>query len=367
MIIHIEDKEFSLTDFLFICENEVERGDSTDWKHSIYRFFLDWHNDSDGVDVQTSGSTGKPKTITLLKKHMMASAQATIRFLDCTPGEWAWLCLSVNYIAGKMMIVRALTGNLNLWISKPDTKTTLPALDKIGLTAMVPMQLEPWIKDPWRAESLDKKISHLLIGGTFISDSLERSLQQIKHIALWHTYGMTETISHVALRRINGQKRSDTFSTLPGITITQNKQDCLVIDYPQIGVNNLQTHDLVKLISSTSFTLEGRSDWIINSGGIKINPIKVERMLEGKLPGSFVIFWLPDPVLGQKAILCIENDGSLLPQICFIWKTIEEHYKESHLLREIHFFEAFIRSESGKIRREATVFSLKEKLEGNKL
>ena len=354
MQISFLNQAYDLPAFLKLCQSEINIKDTATWKQALYRIFIDWHDTSETLSVHTSGSTGEAKKIRIQKQYMRASARATLQFLDIKPESWAWLCMSSEYIAGIMMIVRALEGNLNLWISEPTLHPSVPELNNIALAAMVPMQISSWVALESEGEMLEKRITHLLIGGASIEKSLEMKLSSMTGFALWHTYGMTETISHVALRRINGSETTSGYAPLPGVQISINDKDCLVIDYPTIGITNLHTNDLAEINTNHRFTLKGRADWIINSGGIKVNPESIERKLEGHLPCPFFITWIPDPLLGQKIILCLENDGDLLSQICSIWKTIEYQCNKSHLLREICFIDRFKRTETGKIRREDT-------------
>ncbi len=362
MKIYFDNQDFDLHEFLHHCKQRVSLPNIESWKQSVFQFIIDWHDKSETIEVPTSGSTGKAKIIQLQKKHMRASAESTLNFLKIPEKSMAWLCLPADYIAGKMMIVRALTGNMNLTISKPESKPILPKQHHIALAAMVPMQVEHWTKHPNDITLLEQNITHLLIGGTSISKPLEQKLRVMQGVSIWHTFGMTETITHVALRKLNGTSPWTGFVRLPGVTIEKNRKNCLVIDFPEIGVKQLHSNDLVEISSDGSFTLLGRSDWIINSGGIKLNPEIIELKLDGHLPSPFFITSLSDSFLGEKAILCLENDGDQLSKICEIWKIIESRLEKTEIPREIHFMQMFLRSDTGKLRRKATQFLLKEKL-----
>jgi len=358
MNIYFENKEFDLTHFISFCRMHLDVNDLDDWRQPIFGFFTEWHNSSDFITVKTSGSTGEPKLISIEKKHAVISAKATLKFLDIQPGGLAWLCLSANYIAGKMMIVRALVGGLDLWISKAESLPTFPGVNKIALAAMVPLQLTNLVEKSYGMSLVDETISHVLIGGGALPKMLEDSLRQLTHACLWHTYGMTETISHIALRKINGIGASPAFSILPGVLIGKNQKGNLVVEYPGIGITNLHTNDLVTLFEDGTFTIDGRADFIINSGSIKINPVLIEKKLDGHLPCPFFITGLPDLHLGEKAVLCIENAGDLLPGICGLWKIIEGLVSKPEIPREIHFLDHFIRSENGKLKRDSTAILL---------
>jgi len=362
MKIYFDNQDFDLHEFLHHCQLQLSLSNSKTWKRAVFQFIIDWHDASETIEVSTSGSTGKAKIIQLQKKHMRASAESTLKFLNIPEKSTAWLCLPADYIAGKMMIVRALVGKMDLIISKPESKPKLPKWGRINLTAMVPMQVEHWTKHPNDITLLEQNITHLLIGGTYISQLLEQKLREMQRISFWHTYGMTETITHVAMRRLNGTSPGTGFVSLPGVTIKKNRKNCLVIDFPQIGVKQLHSNDLVEIFSDGSFKLLGRSDWIINSGGIKLNPELIELKLEGHLQSPFFITSLPDSFLGEKAVLCLENDGHLLSKICEIWKIIESRLEKKEIPREVYFMEMFLKSDTGKLRRKATQHLLKEKL-----
>ena len=358
MNIYFENKEFDLTHFISFCRIHLDVNDFEDWRQQIFGFFTEWHNSSDFITVKTSGSTGEPKLISIEKKHAVISAKATLKFLDIQPGGLVWLCLSANYIAGKMMIVRALVGGLDLWISKPESLPTFPGANKIALAALVPLQLSNLVEKKDGLSLIDKTIHSVLIGGGALPKMLEDSLRQLTHACLWHTYGMTETISHIALRKVNGNEASSTFSALPGVKIEKNKTGNLVVEYQDIGITNLYTNDLVTLFADGTFSIDGRTDFIINSGSIKINPVLLEKKLEGHLPCPFFITGLPDLHLGEKAVLCLENSGELLPKICELWKIIEGLVSKPEIPREIHFLEHFVRSENGKLKRDSTAILL---------
>jgi len=362
MKIYFEHQVTTLDEFLIQCRERLMLSTPEPWERAVFQFMIDWHNESPVVEVTTSGSTGTAKTIQLPKKYMRISAQSTLKFLNIPRNSTAWLCLPANYIAGKMMIVRALEGNMDLVISKPESKPALPELSSIALTAMVPMQVEQWTTHPDDIQLLEQHLSHLLIGGATVSAPLETKLRPMQGLSIWHTYGMTETITHVALRKINGHDHQAGFVPLPGVTIERNNKNCLVINFPEIGVNQLHSNDLVEIFQDGSFGYVGRADWVINSGGIKLSPEKIEAKLEGHLPCPFFITSLPDLVLGEKAVLCLEDQGHLLSKICEFWKIIESKLKKTEIPREIHFVKKFLRSDTGKLRRKDTQYLLKEKL-----
>lgn len=354
MRIHFENEDYDLRQFTALCHEKINLKEKDDWRQPVFQFFLEWHNAKQTIAVKTSGSTGEAKSITIEKKHITASALATLNYLGIRPGGTAWLCLPAQHIAGKMMIVRALVGGLDLWISKPESQPTLPPEIKITLAAMVPLQLQNLSTSRQLLNQLDSNINQLLIGGTSLTSALDEFILQFSNATLWHTYGMTETISHIALRKLNGSSAAKTFEPFPGVHLSLNNKGCLVIDYPAIGINKLHTNDLATILEDNSFTIDGRADFIINSGGIKLNPEVIERKLDGKMPCPVFITSLPDQLLGEKAILIMEGSRELMTEICDFWKIIESHLHKTEIPREIHFITHFIRTENGKLRRNST-------------
>ncbi len=358
MEISFENNHYGLHAFLEHCKSAVTATKWDDWQHEIFQFFIDWHDKSSTISVSTSGSTGKAKIISIEKKHMLASAQATLNHLEIETKGLAWLCVPARYIAGKMMIVRALAGNLDLLITKPQAKPELTVNRKISLAAMVPVQAQNLFQDTGSKEIMEQVLQNLLIGGSSIHKNLESLLRNTKSIKIWQTYGMTETISHIAMRRLNATPEQKCYSPLPGVSLQTGALDCLIISYPEIGVYNLKTNDMASLNTDHTFTITGRADYIINTGGIKINPEAVEKKLEEVLPYHCCLTSISGELAGEKLVLCIEGNQSLLSGICALWKTISETLLKHEIPSEIRFFQPFDRNENGKLDRS----SIKEKL-----
>ena len=281
----------------------------------LEEFLTEWHNDSPTVLVHTSGSTGKPKPMHVEKRRMEASARTTCEFLGLHEGDTALLCMSLDYIAGKMMVVRALTCGLRLIVQEPSGKPELPSFGEglgIDLCAMVPLQVWNLLHDAEGRERL-KQIRHLIIGGGAIDEALERELQDFPN-AVWSTYGMTETLSHIALRRLNGPSRSNYYTPLPGVTLSQNEDSCLVIDAPAVHEGKLVTNDIIEPYPSSLgegqgvgfFRILGRKDNVICSGGIKIQIEEVERLLRPHLSLPYLITRARDEKFGEIVVLLVE-------------------------------------------------------------
>ena len=280
-------------------------------------FFSEWNNDSDRVLVHTSGSTGKPKPMMVEKKRMLNSARITCDFLGLKPGDSALLCMSLDYIAGKMVVVRSIERHLHL-ISVSPSGHPLKNIDlkdvngkdvngEITFAAMVPMQVYNTLQVPEERERLTH-IRHLIIGGGAIDASLEKELQALPgNIAIWSTYGMTETLSHIALRRINGAEASEWYQPFDSVKISQTEEGCLVIDAPLVCAETLVTNDIVE-IEKLRFRIKGRKDNVICSGGIKIQIEEVEALLKPHLEKPFMIAKKKDEKFGEIAVLLTEDE-----------------------------------------------------------
>lgn len=275
-------------------------------------FLSEWNNDSDRVLVHTSGSTGKPKPMMVEKKRMLNSARITCDFLGLKPGDSALLCMSLDYIAGKMVVVRSIERHLHL-ISVSPSGHPLKDIDmkdvngEITFAAMVPMQVYNTLQVPEERERLTH-IRHLIIGGGAIDASLEKELQALPgNIAIWSTYGMTETLSHIALRRINGAEASEWYQPFDSVKISQTEEGCLVIDAPLVCAETLVTNDIVE-IEKLRFRIKGRKDNVICSGGIKIQIEEVEALLKPHLEKPFMIAKKKDEKFGEIAVLLTEDE-----------------------------------------------------------
>ena len=288
-------------------------------------FLSEWNNGSDRVLVHTSGSTGKPKPMMVEKKRMLNSARITCDFLGLKPGDSALLCMSLDYIAGKMVVVRSIERHLHL-ISVSPSGHPLKDIDlkdvngkdvngEITFAAMVPMQVYNTLQVPEERERLTH-IRHLIIGGGAIDASLEKELQTLPgNIAIWSTYGMTETLSHIALRRINGAEASEWFQPFDSVKISQTEEGCLVIDAPLVCAETLVTNDIVEIesyiynkVEKLRFRIKGRKDNVICSGGIKIQIEEVEALLKPHLEKPFMLAKKKDEKFGEIAVLLTEDE-----------------------------------------------------------
>jgi len=314
------------------------------YQKAMGEFLLDWIDKKDFIPVKTSGSTGTPKEIFLKKEHMVNSAKTTGAYFDLWPGQSALLCLPGDYIAGKMMFVRAMVLGLDLdWV--PPSSTPLKNLNRYyHFCAMVPMQLE---------NSLDEinHIKTLIVGGAPVSVDLKAKVQD-KTTDIFETYGMTETITHVAVKKINNGAK-DCFETLPNISIEKDKRNCLVINAPDLNNGQLATNDIVELVSDKEFKWLGRYDNVINSGGVKLFPEQIELKLASIIKSRFFVAGIPDEELGQKLILLVEKKDEDLALFNKV-KSLEA-LEKYEIPKDILFVERFVETVNGKISRKNTL------------
>ena len=285
---------------------------------SLDEFLEEWNSPSPYVHVQTSGSTGTPKPMLVEKARMLASARRTNDFLGLQPGDTALLCMSLDYIAGKMMVVRALERQLDLISVEPSghplNNCQLSIVNcQLDFAAMVPLQVYNSLQVSEEKERL-QQIRHLIIGGGAIADTLANELKNFPN-AVWSTYGMTETLSHIALRRLNGPDASDWYTPFPSVSISLSEDNCLIIDAPEVCAEPLVTNDIAEL-SVDRFRILGRRDNTICSGGLKIQAEELERQLCPHLPAPFLITKRPDEKFGEIVVLLTEGSIDDARQIC---------------------------------------------------
>lgn len=313
----------------------IKEGDA--YEKSIGEFFLDWFDKKDYIEMTTSGTTGLPKLVRLEKQAMIQSALATGDFFGLKPGDKALLCLPTQFIAGKMMLVRSLILGLELDVVSPSLHPLDLNTTTYDFVAMVPLQVQ---------NSIDglSKVRKLIIGGAKLDAALEEKLLPLK-TEIYETYGMTETITHVAAKRLG----DSVFSILPNVKISQDDRQCLVINVATISDEAIVTNDLVELINEQQFIFLGRIDNVINSGGVKLIPEQIEAKLIGKIPNRFFVTGLPDTTLGEKLVLVIEGEKQEFPADFF---DVLGKYEKP---KEIVFVTKFKENENGKLLRKPTL------------
>ncbi|WP_281232452.1 AMP-binding protein [Flavobacterium gelatinilyticum] len=313
----------------------IKEGDI--YERAIGEFFLDWFDKKDYIEMTTSGTTGLPKVVRLEKQAMIQSALATGDFFGLEPGNKALLCLPTQFIAGRMMLVRSLILGLELDIVTPGTEPLAYSNKQYDFAAMVPLQVQ---------NSIEKlsNIKKLIIGGAKLDSALEEKLLPLK-TEIYETYGMTETITHIAAKRI-GEKA---FSILPNVKIEKDYRGCLVIYVSSISENPIVTNDLVDLVSNTEFVFLGRIDNVINSGGVKLIPEQIEAKLIDKIPNRFFVTGVPDTTLGEKLILVIEGEKYDFSPDFF------DNLGKFEKPKEIVFVPKFKENENGKLLRKPSL------------
>ena len=263
-------------------------------KKDYYDFLNSWFDKSDSIYVNTSGSTGKPKKIKLRKTDLIASAKLTAKYFNLKPGDRLINCLPIKYIAGKMMLVRALVLGLDIYLFPVNSTPLLNLKNNFDFVGLTPMQLE-------NSLGYIDKIKNVIVGGSAVNEALKEKILSIDS-NVYETYGMTETITHIALKNLS--KDEHEFTVLPGIKIYE-KNECLLIKPGHLSVDFIQTNDVVKLKGNDKFILLGRKDFIINSGGIKLNPESIEKKLSKYYRTDFIISSVDDDELGERLVLSL--------------------------------------------------------------
>jgi len=350
--VHVKFKlnniSYNHEDLMEVAYSYVKEG--YPYQQELGNFLLDWLDEKDYVTANTSGSTGKPKKIKIKKQAMVNSAIATGDVFNLQPGDKVLHCLPSNFIAGKMMIVRAIILGLELDMVQP---AALPLIDydkDYVFCAFTPMQLKNFAK-------YLKRIKTAIVGGGQVSDAIIELIKDKKPV-VYETYGMTETITHIAVKKLNNFIDSDLatrthFKTLPEITVSTDDRNCLVINAPYLSDDKMITNDIVKIHSETSFEWLGRYDNVINSGGIKLYPEEIEKKLRSFIKEQFFISSIADDALGEKAVLVIENDKNNLDNSIF--DCLDKYEKP----KAVFAVSKFIETKSGKIQRKKTMELIK--------
>lgn len=339
---------------------------------SLDEFLSEWNNPEPTILVHTSGSTGKPKPMWVEKQKMLNSARITCDYLDLHEGDNALLCMPLEYIAGKMMVVRSLQRGMNLVSVPPSNHPLANLVDDeeflslsedeylIHLAAMVPSQVYCSLHVP-QEKAILRRIRHLIIGGGAISVELQRELQQLfteeesQNHSIWSTYGMTETLSHIALRRLNGKDACDWYEPFDNVAISLNEDNCLCIDAPLVHEGILQTNDIAE-VREGKFRIIGRKDNVICSGGIKLQVEKIEEQLlpflcpysQSDVP-FFCITKCEDKKFGEIAVLLLDRKvHALEDELHTLFKKIDKYHKP----KKVMFVDSIPLTATGKIDRK---------------
>ena len=331
----------------------LKKNTANSWEQGFIGFLAEWYNDEDSIEVQTSGSTGVPKLISLKKAFIAESAARTIGFFGLKQGDRILHCLPSRYIAGKLMLVRALVGELDLHLVDPSSDFSFLKTNHFKFAAMVVNQVGKLFKfgNEWNLE-------HLLIGGSAIPLSLESKLQQTK-TKCYSSYAMTETATHIALRKLNGTTRDEYYHCLEGIHVELSKNSCIRINMPGLENGFIETNDLGELKDTKTFKVFGRVDNVIISGGIKFLPEQIEKKLENCISYPFAISSVPDDQLGEKMVLVVEgiSDEKLKSNL---EKTCKEFLSKYECPKEIVFIDKLPNTSNGKLDRNLLFLRIKK-------
>ena len=320
---------------------------STETTSKVTAFVEEWENDSKSFNTSTSGSTGIPKAIQIRKEFAENSAKMTHDFLGLKPESHALLCLPISSIAGKMMVIRSIVNNYILHVVEPSSQP-LSELDNINFdfAAFVPMQVEQTLKsNPAKFQS----VRTVIIGGATINHNLWDQIAS-SHKQAFQTFGMTETISHIAMRKISSERLP--YQILDGVRIEES--DELILDVPMLGVQSLATNDLIQWIDEKHFEWLGRKDSVINSGGFKIHPERIEEKLGGLVHQNYFSIGLKDEKLGERHALAIEGEQEIHK------KDLITLLDRKEVPKELYFFEKFDYTHSNKIDRIKTIARIKD-------
>lgn len=325
-------------DLCRVAYSFIKEGDA--FEKPVGIFILDWFDEKDYIEMTTSGTTGAPKKIHVNKQAMVNSALATGNFFDLQPGDKVLHCLPAQYVAGKMMFVRAFILGLDMDFVEP-TSTPLERNDEIyDFAAMVPLQAQ---------HSLEKlsQIKKLIIGGAKVNSALANELKEIP-TEIYETYGMTETITHIAAKKVG----EEAFKVLPDITVAEDERHCLVVTAPKISDEVVVTNDVVKVLNESEFVWLGRIDNVINSGGVKLFPEQIEEKLSHKIGRRFFVASQEHPELGEKLVLAVEGDPYVIDDEVF--GELGKYEKPKVVL----FIPKFLETPTGKVLRKESLASL---------
>lgn len=327
-------------------------------ENSPLNFCKDWLNGKQEFLLSTSGSTGSPKVISVTREKLKASAQLTTSYLGLKKEFTALVCLDTRYIAGIMMLVRSMEAGMNLYVVEPSANPfeKIPNTVLIDFVALVPYQLESILQSDQKDRLNSLQIA--LIGGAPLSAKTRNALYEYP-CGFYATYGMTETLSHIALQKLNGIDAQNFFQVLPGVMVTTDDRGCLVIQAPHLSTAPIITNDLAELIEPDKFRWLGRIDSVINSGGIKVIPERIESIIEPimaslHLPNRFFVAGVSDPLLGEVVTLIMEGDLTS-NQEQNLRLRLKECLSRYEVPKTIRYATQFIQTDTGKINKLKTL------------
>lgn len=338
-------------------------GPLTDFEKATLEFCHQWVSGQVTFEISTSGSTGEPKMMTVSRAEMESSAWHTQVALGLSKDDHALLCLNPGFIAGKMMLVRSFVTGMPVTAVEPSANPfdKVPAESSIHFVALVPYQLQAILESSDGIRRLNA-LKAILVGGAAPNQKVKTLLKPVT-CPVYATYGMTETVSHVALQRLNGPQPEDYFQVLPGVSISQDARGCLVLDVDYLQTRRIVTNDLVELVSPFQFRWLGRFDNVINTGGVKVIPEKIEGKIESMfdtmgINRRFLVAGMPDEKWGFKVALIVE--GMHLPehQQNEILGALGKLLSKYETPKEMRFVKQFVETSTQKIDRRATAATL---------
>ncbi len=333
-------------------EDKLSSGKLKEYEISLYVSIRDWISYSNVILANTSGTTGEPKTITIEKIRAIASAKMTCDYFGLNENTTALLCLSTEFIGGKMMVVRAFVSGMNLITVEPNGNPLEGRNEKIDFASMVPLQVQNSLQNEVRKKKFHA-IPNVIIGSAPVSPALEKVITECPN-NIYSTFAMTETLSHIALKKLSGKDKKDYYETLPGVSISTDDRKCLVVIAPSLNEKTIVTNDVAEIINPTHFRWLGRFDNVINSGGIKIHPEIVENKLADVLPNHrFFITSVSDEKLGQKVVIVIEGKYDF--DLSNIKNQAGETLSKYEIPKEYFISDKFIETVSGKVKKGDTL------------
>ncbi len=331
-----------------------------DAERAAIDFIRNWQAGKSSFTFHTSGSTGEPRPISFRREQLMASAQLSIEALRLKAGMKVLVCLDARFVAGALMLVRCLVNSMDIILQRPTSHPFSLYSEPVDFVALVPLQVSLLLDE--NPSLLNRRMT-VIIGGAPLKESMVARLQEVQ-AECYATYGMTETLTHIALRKLNGEGKQHAFHLLPGVQAKNNEHGCLVISAAHLDTP-IVTHDLAEWTDKDSFRILGRSDQVINSGGVKVHPHHVELIIERTIEEQghlfrFFVAGRPDPQLGEHVCLIIEGqplakaiEGALLGHV-------NQWLSPYERPRQVIYVPKFIETSTQKIDRRATLSAIPE-------
>ena len=324
-----------------------QQSNSEDWQIEIFDFLGDWFSDKSEFEIKTSATTGPPKIELFPRESFITSAQITINFFGLNKGNTLLMCLPIQFVAGKMMLIRAIVGRMKLLVIQPSANPVEDLKYPVSFAAFTPHQLQFILKNnPEKFNLIEKTI----IGGSPVNSDLQSRLSDYE-TQFFETFGMSETLTHVAVKSLNGKNISDFYKVLEGFKLSVDENDRLIIEADHLKNSPLVTSDIVEMINPREFKWLGRSIDVINSGGVKLFPALIEIKLSSKISREFFIGKRFDKNLGECVILIIEGEPFNKNKLAELNTDFVKLLTKYEIPKEIIFKPEFMRNKNGKIIR----------------